>query len=219
MGDKTRDLGSCRTGYTSDVTDDGSDDTFNHLIEWGSDNTDPLFVETIEQSFVVSNSDIDSGTSLIDNGDFTYNYSGMYTIDSFPNVSMKFRDFETSQDIGITGWPPSDDRAKDMFEFNLDPRDANTYEIVITWKISAILVSEIPLVEDEQQVNPPYFYDESLDQYVRTNTFTFYKDAVNRTGEQFGKILGEYFSSIIDDPDDTPDDIPGDEPVQPCCTC
>ena len=124
------DLGECRTGY--------DDDTFAHLLEWRTENVDPLIVETIEASRIVTNEDIDTGTTLSDNGDFTYSYSGSFTIESFPNVSMEFRDFETESDtVTITGWPPSDERAKDMFNFSLDPRDARTYEITIEWKISA----------------------------------------------------------------------------------
>lgn len=189
------DLGECRTGY--------DDDTFNHLIEWGTENVDPLIVETIEASGIVTNEDIDTGTKLSDNGDFTYLYSGNFTIESFPNVSMEFRDFETESDtVTITGWPPSDERAKDMFNFSLDPRDAQTYEITIEWKISA--------TQEEVVISPPgstiepiignhstgnYVYDSDLDKYVRTDTFIFYIDAVNRTGEQFGVTLSEYMNS------------------------
>lgn len=181
------DLGECRTGYTSDITDDGSDDSFSHNLIWGSDNTNPLLIETVEDSYIVSNTDIDSGTSLVDNGDNTYTYSGIFSEESFPNVSMTFRDFTTNEDVTITGWPPSDERAKDMYRFSLDPLDAKTYEITISWKISAIL-------DEEEQTTSPYVYDEGLDKYVRTDTFTFYKDAVNRTGQIFGEVLGEYFN-------------------------
>ena len=73
------DLGECRTGYTSDITDDGSDDSFSHNLIWGSDNTNPLLIETVEDSYIVSNTDIDSGTSLVDNGDNTYTYSGIFS--------------------------------------------------------------------------------------------------------------------------------------------
>jgi len=188
------DLGECRTGY--------DDDTFNHLIEWGTENVDPLIVETIEASGIVTNEDIDTGTTLSDNGDFTYQYTGNFTIESFPNVSMEFRDFETESDtVTITGWPPSDERAKDMFNFSLDPRDAQTYEITIEWKISATeetsggvppVTSIEPIIGNHSTGN--YIYDSDLDKYVRTDTFTFYIDAVNRTGEQFALLLGGYFN-------------------------
>ena len=179
----TLDLGECRTGY--------SDDIFSHTLEWGSDNTDPLLIETVEESTIISNGDSDSGTRLVDNGDYSYTYLGNYTVESFPNVDMTFRDFSTNEDITISGWPPSDERAKDMHEFNLDPLDAKTYEITISWKISAEL-NGVP------QTSSPYEYDEDLEKYVRTDTFTFYKDAVNRTGEQFGISLTEYFNSTFD---------------------
>ena len=189
------DLDQCRTGY--------DDDTFNHLLEWGTDNVDPLIVETIEASGIVSNEDIDSGTSLADNGDFTYQYTGNFTIESFPNVTMEFRDFETESDtVTITGWPPSDERAKDMFNFSLDPRDAQTYEITIEWKISATQ-EVVVLVPPSSTIEPiignhstgNYVYDSDLDKYVRTDTFTWMIDAVNRTGEQFGVTLSEYMNS------------------------
>tara|TARA_R110000803_G_scaffold41971_2_gene90105 strand:- start:1944 stop:2534 length:591 start_codon:yes stop_codon:yes gene_type:complete len=188
------DLGECRTGYI--------DDAFNHLIEWGTENVDPLIVETIEASGIVTNEDIDTGTTLSDNGDFTYQYTGNFTTESFPNVSMEFRDFETESDtVTITGWPPSDERAKDMFNFSLDPRDARTYEITIEWKISAT-EEVVVLVPPSSTIEPiignhstgNYVYDSNLDKYVRTDTFTFYIDAVNRTGEQFASLLGEYFN-------------------------
>lgn len=189
------DLGECRTGY--------DDDTFAHLLEWGTENVDPLIVETIEASGIVTNEDVDTGTTLSDNGDFTYSYSGNFTIESFPNVSMEFRDFETESDtVTITGWPPSDERAKDMFNFSLDPRDARTYEITIEWKISATaetsggvppVTSIEPIIGNHSTGN--YIYDSDLDKYVRTDTFTFYIDAVNRTGEQFGVKLLEYMNS------------------------
>jgi len=189
------DLGECRTGY--------DDDTFNHLLEWSTENVDPLIVETIESSEIVTNEDIDSGTKLSDNGNFTYSYSGNFTIESFPNVTMEFRDFETESDtVTIIGWPPSDPRAKDMFRFNLDPRDARTYKITIAWKISATeetsggvppVTSIEPIIGNHSTGN--YVYDSNLDKYVRTDTFTFYIDAVNRTGEQFGVILAEYTNS------------------------
>ena len=188
------DLGECRTGY--------DDDTFAHHLEWGTENVDPLIVETIEASGIVTNEDIDTGTTLSDNGDFTYQYTGNFTIESFPNVSMEFRDFETESDtVTITGWPPSDERAKDMFNFSLDPRDAQTYEITIEWKISATeetsggvppVTSIEPIIGNHSTGN--YIYDSDLDKYVRTDTFTFYIDAVNRTGEQFALLLGGYFN-------------------------
>ena len=189
------DLGECRTGY--------DDDTFAHLLEWRTENVDPLIVETIEASRIVTNEDIDTGTTLSDNGDFTYSYSGSFTIESFPNVSMEFRDFETESDtVTITGWPPSDERAKDMFNFSLDPRDARTYEITIEWKISATeetsggvppVTSIEPIIGNHSIGN--YVYDSDLDKYVRTDTFIFCIDAVNRTGEQFGVTLLEYMNS------------------------
>ncbi len=175
----TLDLGECRTGY--------SDDIFSHKLEWGSDNVNPLLIETIESSTIISNNDNDSGTQLVDNEDHSYTYFGNFTIESFPNVTMSFKDFDTSEDITITGWPPSNDKAKDMFEFSLDPRDARTLEIVIEWKISAEL-------DGVPETSSPYEYDSTLDKYVRTDTFTFYIDAVNRTGEQFGLILTEYMN-------------------------
>ena len=107
-----------------------------------------------------------------------------------------------SDTVTVTGWPPSDERAKDIFNFSLDPRDARTYEITIEWKISA--------TQEEVVISPPgstiepiignhstgnYVYDSDLDKYVRTDTFTFYIDAVNRTGEQFGVTLSEYMNS------------------------
>ena len=189
------DLDQCRTGY--------DDDTFNHLLEWGTENVDPLIVETIEASGIVLNEDTDTGTTLSDNGNFTYSYSGNFTIESFPNVTMEFRDFETESDtVTITGWPPSDERAKDMFNFSLDPRDARTYEITIEWKISA--TEEVTLLDPPGTSIEPiignhstgnYVYDSGLNKYVRTDTFTWMIDAVNRTGEQFGVTLSEYMNS------------------------
>lgn len=292
------DLGESRTGFSASVTADGSDDSFNDVLAWGSSNVDPLLVETVEDSSIVSTTDSDSGTTLVDNGDDTYTYSGLFSFDSFPNVTMTFRDFsaDPASDITITGWPPADDRAKDMHTVALDSRDAQTYAITIAWKISAaaevvtprafvnqvnprpgypqsdLIVKVTPdnldvansigvgtvisgsglpepgsanevvvvykhsgpttissggipvqhntmvrlnqnigsysLVPDDpltisgnaestsliDQTSAPYSYDATLDKYVRTDTYTFYKDAVNRTGELFAAVLGSYFN-------------------------
>lgn len=201
------DLGESRTGFSASVTADGSDDSFNDVLAWGSSNADPLLVETVEDSSIVSTTDSDSGTTLVDNGDDTYTYSGLFSFDSFPNVTMTFRDFsaDPASDITITGWPPSDDRAKDMHTVALDSRDARTYTITIAWKISATLEVVTPPEDPDDpdaestsafinQTSAPYSYDATLDKYVRTDTYTFYKDAVNRTGELFAAVLGSYFN-------------------------
>ena len=171
------DLGECRTGYV--------DDTFSHILSYETDAIPPI-TETVVDSFVTTN-DEDSGTTLVDNGDHTYTYSGNFTISSFSNITMKFREFENLTDITLTGWPPSDDRAKDMHLFNLDPRDARTYEIVITYKVRGF-ESGIPITD------APYIYDSDYGFNVRTITRTYLKDAVNRTGEQFASILRDYFN-------------------------
>lgn len=178
MADKTEDLGECRTGY--------EDDTFSHILDYESDQTSPI-VETVVSSEIISIGFEDSGTSLVDNGNNTYTYSGNFTVESFPLVTMKFREFVNLTDITITGWPPSDDRAKDMHEFNLDPRDARTNEIIIRYKVSATN-GGIPITTS------PYNYDSELDEYVRVVDFCYSKDAVNRTGEQFAELLGDYLN-------------------------
>jgi hypothetical protein len=178
MADKIVDLGQCRTGYI--------DDTFSHTLGYITDVTPPN-TETVVFSEIISNLDDDSGTTLIDNGNHSYTYSGNYTIDSFPLVIMKFRDFDTLNDITITGWPPSDDRVKDMHEFNLDPRDARTYEIVIRYKLTGT-DGTLP------KTTSPYNYDPELGLYIRVVDYKYLKDAVNKTGEQFAVELSSYFN-------------------------
>jgi len=186
MPDKVIDLGECRTGYTSDITDDGSDDTFNHVLQWESTNTNPNIVETVVDSEVVLNQDSDSGTSLVDNGNNTFTYSGMFGVETFPNVSMTFRtDFVNDIDKTITGWPPSDPRAKDVYSFSLDPTGTKNINIWIEFKVKATN-NGIPITTS------PYVYDSELDEYVRTDKFVYIKEAINKTGLIFGSELNKF---------------------------
>ena len=188
MPDKVIDLGECRTGYTSDITDDGSDDTFNHVLQWESTNTNPNIVETVVDSEVVLNQDYDSGTSLVDNGNNTFTYSGMFGVETFPNVSMTFRtDFVNNVDKTIIGWPPSDPRAKDVYSFSLDPTGTKNINIGIEFKVKATN-NGVPITTS------PYVYDSELDEYVRTDKFIYIKEAINKTGLIFGSELNKFIN-------------------------
>jgi hypothetical protein len=186
-----QELAPCRTYYTPQYLnvedyDDPADmpnDSFSHTFSITLVN-EPEGVgairETILSSSFTTNDTDDEGTSIVDNGDHTYTYAGMYTIDSFPNISMTFRtDFENNIDETIVGWPPSDPRAKDMFNVSLDPRDSRTYEVSITWNIQTET------------------YDGSEWEITDTGTdhsYTWIKDASNKPGHYFGTLLGDYFS-------------------------
>lgn len=181
MSNNIIDLGVSRTGYESDLISD--------LIEFPPDELGEN--ETIEIAEVKNNEFLGlSGISFTDNEDFTYTLSGLFDIDVFPNVSMTFRDFEKEEDVTITGWPPSDSRAKDMYQFNLDPRTEKDFSVTVEYKVSA-LSADSPIGPVTQS---PYFYDSSLDKYIRTIEYVFTKTASNKTGELFGSRLTDYLA-------------------------
>jgi hypothetical protein len=181
MNKKTIDLDGCRTGYASD--------NFNHLLQYESEEILPI-IEIVESTHLVSNSDnIDSGTQLINNQDYSFTYSGNFTIESFDQTTITVRDHDTGNDFVIKGFPPLDQRARDMYKFQLDSRDTITHEIIIQYKVSA---SENSIaIEDD-----PYFYDSELDKFVKTVEIKYLKDCINKTGEQFAQLLSGYFKQF-----------------------
>jgi hypothetical protein len=72
-------------------------------------------------------------------------FSGEYSLSTFDQISYKFKDIETNEIIQAKGWPPTDPRAKYMFELTQDPRhniDVKTVvEFIIEFDFSNLLVS------------------------------------------------------------------------------
>lgn len=183
-----QELAPCRTHYAPqylnvedyDSPGDMPNDSFSHTFSITLVN-EPEVVGSIRETILSSSfttNDTDGGTSITDNGDHTYTYEGIYTIDSFPNVSMTFRtDFKNKTDETIVGWPPSDPRAKDMHTFSLDPRDSRTYGISIVWNIQTET------------------YNGSEWEVTNAGTdhsYTWIKDAINKTGLIFGSELNKF---------------------------
>lgn len=189
--DPSIELDPCRTYYSpsyisTDDYDNPADvpnDSFLHTfsVTLVNEAEEPGAIrETITASSYTYTDTEDSGTSIVDNGDHTYTYSGIYTIESFPNISMTFRtDFEKNTDETITGWPPSDIRAKDMHNISLDSRNERTYSISITWNI-----------QTETYNGSEWEITDSGTNY----SYVWYKDAVNKTGHFFATLLGDYLN-------------------------
>ena len=189
--DPSVELSPCRTYYSplyisadnyndpEDVPDDGFSHTFSLNLENESEVSGNIR-ETITASSYTTTDTEDSGTSVVDNEDHTYTYSGIHTIESFPNISMTFRtDFINDVDETITGWPPTDSRAKDMHNVSLDSRNERTYSVSITWT-----------VQTETYNGSEWEITDSGTNY----SYTWYKDAVNKIGHHFATLLGDYFN-------------------------
>jgi hypothetical protein len=196
--DPNEELSLCRTYYSpsyisadnynnpEDIPNDEFSHTFSLTLE-DQPEADGNIRETIIGSSYNTTDTEDSGTSFIDNGDHTYTYSGLYTIDSFPNIKMTFRtDFVNNTEKTIVGWPPSDPRAKDMNNISLDSRDSRTYSISITW----IIQTETYQIEPPPSTAEPEWVITDTSNYSKT----WYKDAGNKVGHYFSTILGEYFN-------------------------
>lgn len=182
-------LSPCRTYYSplyisEDNPVEPPDDEFSHTFELLNLLNEAEVVgnrrETIIASSYTTTDNEDSGTTIVDNGDHTYTYSGLHTIESFPNITMTFRtDFVNNEDMTIVGWPPSDSRAKDMYQVALDSRGARTYEISITWT-----------VQTETYNGSVWEVTDSGTDY----SYTWYKEAQNKVGHYFAILLENYLS-------------------------
>tara|TARA_R110002050_G_scaffold297949_1_gene460223 strand:+ start:498 stop:1091 length:594 start_codon:yes stop_codon:yes gene_type:complete len=189
--DPSVELSPCRTYYSptyipaENYADPANrpNDEFTHTISLTLENQSEVagnIRETITASSYTTTDSEDSGTSIVDNGDHTYTYSGIYTIESFPNISMTFRtDFTNNTNKTITGWPPSDARAKDMHSVSLDPRTERTYDITITWTVQTETYSGTEWTVTNSGTNHSYIWR---------------KDAGNKIGHYFSTLLGNYLN-------------------------
>jgi len=183
--DPSVELSPCRTYYSPTYISEPNspNDEFSHVFSLTLENQSEVagnIRETITTSSYTTTDSEDSGTSIVDNGDHTYTYSGIHTIESFPNITMTFRtDFINNVDETITGWPPSDERAKDVHNVSLDSRNERTYSISFTWN-----------VQTETYSGSEWEITDSGTDY----SYTWYKDAVNKIGHYFGTLLGNYLN-------------------------
>ena len=108
-------------------TDEASYDIFSvigcELVS--STSNDPLVIKTTTSSQV--------------------NLSGEYGLATFDRLSYEFKDINTNETFKMSGWPPTDPRAKYMFKLNQDPRTGRELEYTVNFLIefdySALLIS------------------------------------------------------------------------------
>lgn len=189
--DPSVELSPCRTYHSptyisAENYEDPADipnDEFTHAFSLTLENQSEVagnIRETITASSYTTTDNEDSGTAIVDDGDHTYTYSGIHTIESFPNINMTFRtDFINDVDETITGWPPSDERAKNVHNVSLDSRNERTYSVSITWT-----------VKTETYSGSAWEITDSGTNY----SYTWYKDAVNKIGHYFATLLGNYLN-------------------------
>ena len=71
--------------------------------------------------------------------------SGEYGLATFDRLSYEFKDINTNETFKMSGWPPTDPRAKYMFKLNQDPRTGRELEYTVNFLIefdySALLIS------------------------------------------------------------------------------
>ena len=61
--------------------------------------------------------------------------TGEYGLATFDQLSYEFKDIETNETFKVTGWPPTDPRAKYMFKVDQDPREIRHVEYVVDYII------------------------------------------------------------------------------------
>jgi len=111
--------------------------------------------------------------------------TGEYGLATFDKLSYEFKDIVTNETFKVTGWPPTDPRAKYMFKFEEDSRRSRLVEYVVDYIIefdfSPLLVSP-PAVPPAPALPAPTPEELDIITDVATTdplTYNFYVDEVN----------------------------------------
>lgn len=128
-----------------DLGEIGTSDPLNEVCSWSPKDTDAgrYGDSTVIDCKLISSSNDPCVIRASSSTQVTL--SGEYSLSTFDQISYKFKDIETNEIIQAKGWPPTDPRAKYMFELIQDPRhniDVKTVvEFIIEFDFSNLLVS------------------------------------------------------------------------------
>ena len=102
--------------------------------------------------------------------------TGEYGLATFDKLSYEFKDIVTNETFKVTGWPPTDPRAKYMFKFEEDSRRSRLVEYVVDYVIefnlSPLLAVSPPTTLEELDIITDVATTDPL-------TYNFYVDEVN----------------------------------------
>ena len=102
--------------------------------------------------------------------------TGEYGLATFDKLSYEFKDIVTNEIFKVTGWPPTDPRAKYMFKFEEDSRRSRLVEYVVDYVIefnlSPLLAVSPPTTLEELDIITDVATTDPL-------TYNFYVDEVN----------------------------------------
>jgi hypothetical protein len=87
----------------------------------------------IKCEFISSNVDDPYVIKTVDDTKLTI--TGEYGLATFDKLSYTFKDIETNEIFKVTGWPPTDPRAKYMFKFEEDSRSSRHIEYIVDYVI------------------------------------------------------------------------------------
>ena len=176
-------------------TDEASYDIFSvigcELVS--STSNDPLVIKTTTSSQV--------------------NLSGEYGLATFDRLSYEFKDINTNETFKMSGWPPTDPRAKYMFKLNQDPRTGRELEyavdFVIEFDYSALLISppsspptpdptaeDLGIITDIASSNPTmynFYVDSDNDKAYRKDRVTFTQFVRNYSFSRLTSELAKVF--------------------------
>ena len=141
------------------------------------------------------------------------NLSGEYGLATFDRLSYEFKDINTNETFKMSGWPPTDPRAKYMFKLNQDPRTGRELEyavdFVIEFDYSALLISppsspitpnptaeDLGIITDIASSNPTtynFYVDSDNDKAYRKDRVTFTQFVRNYSFSRLTSELAKVF--------------------------
>ena len=141
------------------------------------------------------------------------NLSGEYGLATFDRLSYEFKDINTNETFKMSGWPPTDPRAKYMFKLNQDPRTGRELEyavdFVIEFDYSALLISppsspptpdptaeDLGIITDIASSNPTmynFYVDSDNDKAYRKDRVTFTQFVRNYSFSRLTSELAQVF--------------------------
>jgi hypothetical protein len=130
--------------------------------------------------------------------------TGEYGLATFDRLSYEFKDIVTNETFKVTGWPPTDPRAKYMFKFEEDPRRSRLVEYVVDYVIEFVLdldsppktLEELEIRTDVATTDPltyNFYVDEDNEKAYRRDRVKFVQLVRNYSfralGEEIAKVV------------------------------
>jgi hypothetical protein len=199
-----------------DLGEIGTFDSVNSICNWAPLPTDTASygVSTVIDCKHISTSIVDPSI-IISTSSTAVSLTGEYGISLFDLLSYKFKDTETNEIFHVKGWPPTDPRAKFMFELSQDPRETRDVEYVVEFiaefDFSGLLVSppsddvpppppptatELNIITDSVGSNYNFYVDESTEKAYRKDSITFNQTVRNYSFKNLGPQLAAALKSI-----------------------